>query len=332
MHCPRLDHFLRFNPNGTLSRCGHMTIAPQFNTLEEMNSSKWLADVKHQFAENQWPLECSRCKKTESINGTSIRLNSIKADEQEIRRDYLQVGGVLDNVCNSACQMCSEDHSTKIGKLTSKIYPQINNVDRFRALPQDQILHLDINGGEPSVSKNYKDLLQNLPPNLKTLRVNTNGAIMLPVLKEINDRGIKVTVTISFDGINSVHDYIRWPIKWKKFCKNVLEYKSYRLHNLNLWTTVSTLNINDLKNIFDFAAMHELDHSYALLEHPVELNVSYANLLTLRARDKFKLSTDLRLVRLAEFIAAGPNNQSMFDDFVARQDRLRDINISNFIK
>lgn len=309
-----------------------MIDAPQFDTLQEMDSSSWLVDIKNEFDKDQWPAECDRCKKTELINGTSVRLHSIEVHDQEIQRNYLQVGGVLDNVCNSACQMCSANVSTKIGKLISKTYPKTTNVSRFRALPQDRILHLDINGGEPSASKNYKDLLQNLPPNLKTLRVNTNAAIMLPVLEEINDRGIKVTVTVSFDGIGAVHDYVRWPIPWNKFCKNLLEYKSYRLHNLNFWTTVNTLNVNDLENIFDFTATHGLDHSYALLARPDEFDISYTNRLTLRARDKFRCSTDLRFIALSKVIAVDSDNQSKFDAFVAYQDKLRGINMSNFIK
>lgn len=332
MHCPRLDHFMRFNSDGTISRCGHMSSPAKFNTLGEMESSEWLANIKKQFLLNQWPAECNRCEKTEFINGTSIRLNSIIVDEQETQSDYLQVSGVLDNVCNSACQTCSASHSTKIGKLISKVYPMINNATKFRDLPQDRILHLDISGGEPSVSKNYKSLLENLPPNLKTLRVNTNCAVMLPVLEEINSRGVKVTVTVSFDGVGAVHDYIRWPIKWKKFYKNLLEYKSYELHDLNLWTTVNTHNINDLENIFKFVQEHKFNHSYALLNYPAPLDVSYTNRLTTLAREKFRSSVDTQLNRIAEFVAVKSSNQNEFNTFVKQQDQLRGIDISNFIK
>ena len=64
LSCPRLNHFVRFNPDGTVSRCGHMVSPPQFNSLEEMDSSKWLADIKQQFEDNQWPSECARCQQT----------------------------------------------------------------------------------------------------------------------------------------------------------------------------------------------------------------------------------------------------------------------------
>ena len=57
MYCPRLDHFVRFNPNGTVSRCGHMVAAAQFDSLTSMDSSVWLRKVKEQFGQNEWPSE-----------------------------------------------------------------------------------------------------------------------------------------------------------------------------------------------------------------------------------------------------------------------------------
>ena len=170
MYCPRLDHFVRFNPNGTVSRCGHMINPPQFTSLEEMDASAWLAEIKA--AEE--PAECTRCIQTETVNGTSIRLNAIKFDKQQTRPDYLTVGGVLDNICNSACLTCNENLSTKIGSLKSKTYPIVDNSSAFWKLPLHRVVHLDINGGEPSASKNYRHLLQNIPPGVNSIRINTN--------------------------------------------------------------------------------------------------------------------------------------------------------------
>jgi hypothetical protein len=42
---------------------------------------------------------------------------------------------------------------------------------------------------------------------------------------------------------------------------------------LNLWTTVSVLNVDDLPNIVAFAQEHGIDHSYAYLTSPMELAV-----------------------------------------------------------
>jgi sulfatase maturation enzyme AslB (radical SAM superfamily) len=273
MHCPRLDHFVRLNPNGTVGRCGHMINAPQFETLADMESSAWLAKTREKMQDNQWPAECLRCQETEP---NSIRQYAIKLDQKTQQKDYLQVGGVLDNVCNAACLTCNETLSTRIGSLNGAGFPVYNNLDRFWTLPQERLIHLDINGGEPSYSKNYKKLLANLPPNLKTLRLNTNCSTVLTELVDIANRGIEVTVTVSCDGIGPVHDLVRWPIPWQNFYNNLMTYKTMPL-TLNLWTTVSVLNVNDLPNIQQFAHEHGIDHSYAYLKTPFELSVDNTN-------------------------------------------------------
>lgn len=276
MWCPRLDHFVRFNPRGTVSRCGHMIAPPEFSSLEELDSSEWLQDIKSQFDRDTWPAECRRCEKTEHENNTSIRLNAIDLDRQQTQIDYLQVGGILDNLCNAGCLTCDENYSSKIGSLKSRIFPIVDNSNKFWNLPQQRIIHLDINGGEPSYSKNYKRLLQNLPPNLKTLRLNTNGSTVLKELGDIAARGIEVTVTVSFDGIGAVHELVRWPLQWDQFYNNVMAYKNMPV-KLNLWTTVSALNVDDLPNIIEFAKTHNIDHSYAYLARPDELAVENKN-------------------------------------------------------
>lgn len=331
MWCPRLDHYVRFNPDGSVSRCGHMADAPRFQSLEDIENSNWLKTVKHQFENDQWPRECVRCQQTEQLNGTSIRLNSIKIYESRTADNYLQVGGVLDNVCNSACQFCNSALSTKIGSLISKDYIRVDNFTKFSSLPQDRIEHLDINGGEPSASKNYKTVLENLPKNLKTLRVNTNCALMIPQLKIIQSQGVDVTVTVSFDGVGLVHDYVRWPIEWDRFLENLMLYKDYGLHAINLWTTVNALNINDMENIFKFVDQYQFDHSFALLHSPRHFNVCYKNKFTLTAKQKFEQSQDQRLRNLASMLATDQDNQHEITDFIHKQDQLRGISITDFI-
>ena len=279
MHCPRLDHFVRFNANGTVSRCGHMVDAPEFDTLSDMESSTWLAKTREKMSADKWPAECVRCQETEP---NSIRQYAIKADQNTQQKNYLQVGGVLDNVCNAACLTCDKTLSTRIGSLNGAGFPVYNNLDRFWNLPQDRIVHLDINGGEPSYSKNYKKLLANLPPNLKTLRLNTNCSTVLNELVNIANSGIEVTVTVSCDGIGPVHDLVRWPIPWQDFYRNLMAYKTMPVR-LNLWTTVSILNVDDLSNIQAFAQEHRIDHSYAFLKNPVELSVDNTDIVARRA-------------------------------------------------
>ena len=310
MQCPRLDHFVRFNPAGTVSRCGHMVDPPQFDSLLAMEHSEWLANIREQLH----PKECARCTETESINDTSIRLNAIKFHQKQTRPDYLIVGGVLDNICNSGCLTCDENHSTKIGSLLSKTYPIVDNTNHFWKLPLERIVHLDINGGEPSASKNYRDILKNVPPNVESVRINTNCSIVIDEIAELLDKGIQVTVTVSLDGIDEVHDFVRWPIKWDKFYDNLMHYKRMDKLELNTWTTVSALNIHNFIAIKQFVANHQINHSYAFLHNPDPINVKYENDLTITYKNIFP-----------GIVAVGKNNQVELDKFIKKQKEMRGI-------
>lgn len=330
MYCPRPDHFVRFHPEGTVSCCGHMIGQPTFNSYEEMQASDWMTKIKQAFEKDHWPKECIRCKQTEEISNSSIRLNAIKFNKLQKKKDYLTVGGILDNVCNSACQFCSEELSTKIGGLTSKQYPIYDNSKGFWALPLDRVVHLDINGGEPSASKNYKEILRNPPKNVKSIRINTNCALVINELESLLEKGIHITVTVSFDGIGKVHDYVRWPIKWDKFYSNLMKYKAMGINNLNLWTTVNSLNVGDFANIIDFKNEHELDHSWALLNQPEMLDIRYENWLTLGAREKLLQSKNLEVLSLLDQLAILENNNKHLVEFIKQQDAIRKINYKDY--
>ena len=44
MYCPRLDHFIRLNQDGTIGKCGHMVHQMGFRTAKELEDSKWLEE------------------------------------------------------------------------------------------------------------------------------------------------------------------------------------------------------------------------------------------------------------------------------------------------
>ena len=240
-----------------------------------------------------------------------------------IRNDYLIVGGVLDNVCNSACQSCNSGLSTKIGSLETKDYPRVDNYEVFKKLPQERIIEFDVNGGEPTASKNYKKVLKSLPDNVKIVRMNTNGSRMIPEIEDVLKRNIMVIVTMSLDGIGRVHDYTRWPIKWDNYKKTVDAYqmlqKKYKLLQLDFWTTVSCLNIKNLPDIINFAKNKNIPHDWAFLEQPSVLNIKYTN--------KF---TSLAKHMSPNEIAVSEDNSEQLEAFIEKQDRLRNISVYDY--
>lgn len=325
MFCPRLDHFVRLNQNGSVGKCGHMVEAKGFESFEELEHSDWLKGIRDKMSANQWPEQCLRCEQAEKVKGESVRTNSIKRHKmlKPVRGDYLIVGGVLDNVCNSACQSCNAGLSTKIGSLISKNYPRVDNVEVFKGLPQHRIIELDVSGGEPTASKNYKRLLQELPSNTKIVRMNTNGSRMIEEIEDVVKRNIMVIVTMSLDGIGNVHDYTRWPIKWTDYKKTVDAYqelqKTYKLLQLDMWTTVSCFNVEALPDIINYTRNKNIPHDWAFLDKPSVLNVRYKNKFTMRAKKFFPSQ-----------IAIDENNDLQLDEFISMQDKLRSIEIKDY--
>ena len=124
MDCPRLSHFVKISSPGpsldkTFMRCCHMVRPPQFSTYEEMTNSEWLVGVRDKFKNGEFPKECIRCKQSEDIGSTSIRMMAISDDSKQTKHDYLIADVMLDNICNGGCQFCNPAISTKLGSLTS---------------------------------------------------------------------------------------------------------------------------------------------------------------------------------------------------------------------
>ena len=337
MQCPRLDHFVRLNHTGKFGKCGHMTNAKEFSNINDMQNSSWLKELKGQMSNDRWPKECVRCEMTERTSNTSIRLDMIERDRilTAIKKNYLIVGGVLDNICNSACQSCNAALSTKIGSLESNNYEKINNYDRFFQLPQDRIVEVDVNGGEPTASPNYKKLLNNLPNSVKIIRINTNGSRLIPEVIGLLERGVRVIITLSFDGTGAVHDYARWPIEWINYKKNVSKYlevrSRYKNLRLNFWTTVSCLNVGDLDNIITYAYNNSIDHAYGFCITPTPLDIRYTNKLTIDAKEKLSSSKNKLLQSISKTCCSlNHSNSSEIQSFVRTQDNLRKISFKDY--
>tara|TARA_B100000073_G_scaffold172635_1_gene142805 strand:- start:222 stop:734 length:513 start_codon:yes stop_codon:yes gene_type:complete len=164
--------------------------------------------------------------------------------------------------------------------------------------------------------------------------MNTNGSRMIQELETILRNRTMVIVTLSFDGTGDVHDYVRWPIKWRNYIKTVQAYKDlqkqYPLLKLNCWTTVSSLNVENLPSILDFAAEQGLDHDWAFLNTPDPLNVKYKNKFTIRAKQKLSKSSYAICRDISKKIAVAQDNNKLIELFIKKQDKLRNIDIKDY--
>ena len=112
-------------------------------------------------------------------------------------------------------------------------------------------------------------------------------------------------------------------MKWQNVEQNIQAYQAMGLYELNTWTTVSALNIGDLKNIFSYVEQNGLKNSWALLETPKVLNVKHSNHLTRTADVPDELKN---------IVATGEDNSIELQLFTDAQDQLRGIKLWNYYK
>lgn len=329
MFCPRLTHNIRLAENSMFQVCGHMINAPSFASIENLRNSAWLKNTLNRFSNNEWPDECTRCKEIENSNHQkSVREHSIEAHVKysEIDADYLFVTGILDNVCNSACISCSNENSSYIGKLSKNVI-KINNSNIFNQILADKILVFEITGGEPTFSKLYKETLMSLN-HVKFVRINTNASKFMPEIETLLEKNVEVTITFSIDGVEKVFEYTRWPLKWATTLEVIQKYKNLQTKfenlKLNIWTTLSVLNVNNFSKIKEFSREVDIPMSYGLLHYPSELSVQYKNQFTIAAKHSYPEFDNL--------VAIGDDNSLLLNTFIKEQDNIRNISIDNFIK
>ena len=345
MHCPRLDHFAKILPHDqkenqtAVMNCCVMTDAPLFDSYDEMMRSQWLSTTKQLFSSNQWPAECVRCKQQEEMGLESDRLQWIDFHQDLLidqGADYLMVSMMLDNVCNTACQFCSPHISSKIASLQT-VPLKIRQVGSYEEkLPLNRITQIDLEGGEPSNSKNVKQLLTNLPQRVNTVKMYTNARSFLDELVPVAERDINIQISISLDGVGPVQEYVRWPTQWSEFCQTINKYKELQIRfpdtvSLCFKTTTCALNLADVPNIINFAEKQNIVHSMSQLAYPRALHISYANSYTISARKQLEKIPSELCQKLALGVATQKENQRELDKFIDQQDTLRKISIKNYI-
>ena len=165
--------------------------------------------------------------------------------------------------------------------------------------------------------------------------MNTNGSRLINELENILKNKIMVIVTLSLDGVQKTHDYVRWPIKWTNYTESVTKYKNlqkeYPLLKLNTWTTVSSLNISNLPKILDFTSNHNLDHDWAFLDKPNVLNVKYKNRFTEKAKIILQSSSYSQCNKIADSVAIAGDNDAGIMEFIKQQDNLRKIDYTEYM-
>ena len=108
--------------------------------------------------------------------------------------------------------------------------------------------------------------------------------------------------------------------------------KKYTKLRLNFWTTVSCLNVGDLKNIIQYAKEVNIDHSYGFCIRPAVLDIRYVNNLTITAKENLLVTGNTLLSSIAKNCGSfNKDNSVELNNFIKSQDDLRNIDFKDYL-
>jgi radical SAM protein with 4Fe4S-binding SPASM domain len=263
------------SPSGNVTPCckfqtDHYT--QKFNiqntSIDEYADSEFVAEIKQQFKQGEWPVGCERCKIEENNGIESKRIldytrwkeyyNNYDLDSNKFITSSIAFG----NTCNLKCITCGPHSSSRWQKEYFDLY-QVdvphhkfykNNFVRDFVKHAPHMIHVDIPGGEPFLSgvKEQQELLNYYIDNGQakeiSLHYTTNGTVFPDdVWWSLWKNFKEIDLQLSIDGVGNRYEYIRYPANWSELTNNVGRYvaNEKQLDNVRLSVshTVSAYNI-----------------------------------------------------------------------------------------
>ena len=166
--------------------------------------------------------------------------------------------------CNSRCKTCN---IWKGGE--GKIELTIEELDTILTNPfWKEVKYVNITGGEPFLRKDLVDILHIIKRNLPKVRIiaiPTNGLLTNKIVKDVDtilssilsDAKILLSVTVSIDGDEKTHNFIRGvPIAYHRAINTLNELKKleakYPNFTVGIETVVSSMNLHILEDILAY--------------------------------------------------------------------------------
>ena len=188
----------------------------------------------------------------------------------------------ISNLCNLKCLTCNEIDSSKFHTENKALgiskYPDtdftkfvIPSLEAIKQVLTNDLMFLDIRGGETLMVPELKDLLSNVPKDMAkkiTLKIQSNGTIMpddiwLDIFKKFKN----TKFNISIDGFGDDNHYLRYPSKWQDITKTINHLQQHNIKFI-VNTVVSNLNILILDKLLRWIKEEQYLNYFYLLRSP----------------------------------------------------------------
>jgi molybdenum cofactor biosynthesis enzyme MoaA len=292
-----------------------------FLNFDQLFLGPEMTQLRNNLFSGSKPDSCNECWQRESRGVESLRQWRIKQHAREFFMDRITAPKFTSlvlrpsTVCNFKCRSCNSAQSSQWAQedllyesdpLKKQALFQIisdtkwfDRDDTFSRLVLESIPKLeflDIYGGEPLMTKQFKTLISesirsNSAQNQK-LHFNTNGSIFPENLISMMAAFKEVTISLSIDDIGERFEIIRGG-SWSEVESNVDRFLSLPkdLFKISLLVTVSNLNVLYLDEIITWAKSKNVPATFQTLLHPNHLRF---DLITQDLRDRLidKFITD----------------------------------------
>ena len=273
--------------NGSLRPCCKFAQPNPENEYQLPNMKEGSLDVlwndpryqrlRQAFLDGKKPKECQSCWDEEAAGMASFRIQFAK--DKKINLDGMVFNPIaeqgpraldlkLNNVCNLKCRICGAQASSTFLKeyqerfqikiedgaywLSNKILGTANEaIIRQWA---DDLVHLEITGGEPMASPENIKILELLIESNRakdiSILLNTTGTLYNKKFINCLTKFKEVTLCLSIDDIGQRLEYERFPTEWAVIEENLGKFMELRNQHKNIFLTlcptVSNFNVYNI--------------------------------------------------------------------------------------
>lgn len=252
-------------------------------TLDGLHRHPAYVKLDREIGSGENPASCLSCWRQEQhgLNSRRLESNILHGTLAEVDGYIRDMEISLDFTCNMMCRICGP-HSSSKWSSARKVIDDLRGIgadgvdhqpgktigyrDRFRRVLDNTNLSkvrlVKIQGGETFYSANlewFVDKLHSEVENLDSLDIEifTNGSIFPDdglLAKLLRFRNLHVIFSV--DAIGDLATATRWGVPWEPIAENCLRWDGIGRSNVSVRlstnTTVSLLNVNRVKDVFDF--------------------------------------------------------------------------------
>jgi radical SAM protein with 4Fe4S-binding SPASM domain len=320
-------------------------------SLDVLWNDQRFQNLRQAFLDGKKPKECQSCWDEEAAGMRSFRVQwarDKKVDTSKMLFEPVATSGPrgmdlkLNNVCNLKCRICGPQASSTFLKeyqerlnitvegsdywISNKILGTANEevINKWA----DDLVHLEITGGEPMASPENIKVLDLLIKSGKakniTVLLNTNGTLYNKRFLDYVLQFKEITMCISVDDLGPRLEYERYPTEWNVIQENISKFIELRkIHSnlfLTLCPTVSSFNVYYLADYLEWAKTLGIYTYYNILHYPPSHSIK-------NLPDKLKEIVSARLTHkdfdiVKNFLHLSRDNDTLINEFISKNEEL----------